>query len=457
MLAHCRDKPGALMSSSAASPHTLVLGLGATGVATIDYLAGRSAHLTVADTRADPPGLAAVRARHAQLELRLGEFAPELLEGVDQVVVSPGLPADLPLLAAARDAGIPVLGDIELFARAVTQPVVAVTGSNGKSTVTTLVAQLLQAAGIDARAGGNLGPPALALLDEAAAAYVLELSSFQLEMTQDLHCRAATVLNVSADHMDRHGDVARYAAIKEGIFRRADVAVINRDDALVRPMAAGHPHRVTFGLDEPGGGHFGVRTLGGVTWLARGERLLVPATKLRIKGPHNIANGLAALALVQSMGVEPAGVLEALQNFPGLAHRCEWVGEWRGVTWVNDSKGTNVGATVAALQGLQGPLVLIAGGVGKDADFGPLAAAARGRVKAAVLLGRDAALLAGVLAPICPVTQVGSMADAVAAARQLAGAGDTVLLSPACASLDMYADFAARGDDFRAAVLEVAS
>jgi UDP-N-acetylmuramoylalanine--D-glutamate ligase len=434
--------------NAAASPRTLVLGLGVTGLASVEFLQERPGHVVVADTRREPPGLEVLRRQHADVELHLGDFDLALLEDVDQILVSPGLAADIPLLTVARSRGIDVLGDIELFARATTQPVIGITGSNGKSTVTTLVARMLGACGYDIRVGGNLGPPALSLLDDAASGYVLELSSFQLEHTFSLRTQAATVLNISPDHMDRHHGLARYAAIKGSIFDGATVAIVNRDDPMVMQMAPGHPRRVSFGLDEPSGADFGLRLVAGVNWLVRGDDLLVPAAKLRIRGRHNIANGLAALALAESFGADLTRAIEALQTFSGLAHRCQWVGEWHGVTWINDSKGTNVGATVAALHGFKGPLILIAGGAGKGADFAPLAEAARGRVKTALLIGQDASVLADALGGVCEVSLVSDMAEAVAAARKQAEPGETVLLSPACASLDMYADYGARGEDF---------
>jgi UDP-N-acetylmuramoylalanine--D-glutamate ligase len=229
--------------------------------------------------------------------------------------------------------------------------------------------------------------------------------------------------------------------------------VLNRDDPLVMQMAPAHCQRVSFGLDEPSGDDFGLRVVAGVTWLVRGEDLLVPAAQLRIKGRHNLVNGLAALALTAAYGADLRRAIAALTSFPGLPHRCEWIADSGGVSFINDSKGTNVGATIAALYGLDGPLILIAGGVGKGADFAPLAQAARGRVKMALLMGQDAASLARALQTVCDVRVVGDMGEAVASARQLAAPGDTVLLSPACASLDMYSDFNARGDDFREQVL----
>jgi len=441
------------MSSSQQGLRTLVLGLGETGLAAVEFVSRRAGQVRVADTRAVPPGLGALRDRYPDVDVRLGDFAPTLLEGIDQVIVSPGLATDIPLLEAARQRQIAVLGDIELFARSTTLPVVAVTGSNGKSTVTTLVAQMLEGAGYRVRAGGNLGPPALSLLDAGEVdGYVLELSSFQLENTCSLTSQAATVLNVSADHLDRHHDLAAYAAIKARVLENARVAVINRDDPIVARMAAAHARRVTFGLNEPHESDFGVRTLADRCWLVRGDQPLLAAAELRQKGAHNVANGLAALALAEAFGAPLPRAVAALKAFIGLPHRCEWVGEWQGVTWINDSKGTNVGATVAALSGLEGPLILIAGGEAKGADFAPLAAVAGGKVKVALLLGKDAAQVAAALEPVCAVRLVDSMEEAVTHARRRARRGDTVLLSPACASLDMYENFEARGQDFKALV-----
>jgi len=425
--------------------HSLVLGLGKTGLSIARHLHAAGKPFAVADTRAEPPGLLQLRELAPHVAVATGALEPALLAGVDEVIVSPGLATDGPLFAAARARGIPVVGDIELFARLARAPVVGITGTNGKSTVTTLVGRMAQRAGLAARVGGNLGEPALALLDERAQLYVLELSSYQLDSTESLTLAAATVLNVTPDHLDRYGSVARYAESKARIFRRCGVAVLNADDPLVAPMGEGCPQRIGFSIaagEAAGNGlagngaryHLG-RHQGG-EWLMRAGEPLLATAHMRLAGRHNAANALASLALGEALGLPLAPLLAELREFAGLAHRTAWVGEHAGVRYIDDSKGTNVGATLAAVAGLPGPLLLIAGGDGKGQDFAPLAPA---------------------LAGACPVEYCQTLEAAVQRAAQLARAGDTVLLSPACASLDMFRDYAHRGDVFAAAVRELAA
>ncbi|MEJ2515163.1 MAG: UDP-N-acetylmuramoyl-L-alanine--D-glutamate ligase [Gammaproteobacteria bacterium] len=436
----------------------LIVGLGVTGLSCARYFARLGQPMRIIDSRSEPPGLEGLRQLDAQVDLRLGELAESSLQGVAEVVVSPGVPLDTPIVSEARQRGLDVAGDIELFARAAPAPVAAITGSNGKSTVTQLTAELLAGCGLEVRAGGNLGPAALNLLEEAAPdCFVLELSSFQLELTESLHPKAATVLNLSADHMDRHGSLERYAAAKARIFRGAETAVVNREDPAVRSMAPSSMHRISFGLDAPGEGHYGLREKDGASWLARGHELLMPASELSLAGRHNIANALAALAMTEAMGADPEQGLDRLRHFPGLPHRTQRVGEIGGVVFIDDSKGTNVGAAVAAILGMTGPVVLIAGGDGKGADFAALAAAARDKVHTAVLLGRDADRMAAALEGVCAIRRAGDMDQAVQQAAEAARAGDTVLLSPACASTDMFSDYTQRGRIFVDAVGRLAS
>jgi UDP-N-acetylmuramoylalanine--D-glutamate ligase len=435
--------------SSAGGPPVLLIGLGATGVSCARYFMRLGQPVRVLDSRAEPPGLARLGSLREALDLRLGRFDASALDGVAEVVVSPGVSLEEPVLVEARRRGLALVGDIELFARVAPAPIAAVTGSNGKSTVTTLVAQLASAGGLKVRAGGNLGTPALDLLEgEVPDVYVLELSSFQLETTESLRPIAACVLNITPDHIDRHGSLERYAAAKARILSGARLAVLNRDDPRVMAMWDGRTPCIRFGLDAPAAGDYGlVEGIAG-PMLARGDRSLLAAARLKLRGGHNVANALAALAMSEGLGLDPERLLGALADFTGLPHRAEWVAERGGVTFINDSKGTNVGAAVAALTGMDSPVVLIAGGDGKGADFGPLAEAARGRVRAAVLLGRDAGRLEHVLAGVCPTVIVGGIEAAVAEAARLAVPGDTVLLSPACASTDMYSDYTERGRRF---------
>jgi len=434
----------------------LVLGLGRTGLSAARYLDRKGHSVRVADTRATPPGVEALREKVPAAELRTGAFDSSLLDGVAQVVISPGLSLQEPVVREALDRGLPVVGDIELFAREARAPVAAVTGTNGKSTVTTLVAELASAGGRRAVAGGNLGEPALDLLERPTPdLYVLELSSFQLETTHSLHTVTATVLNVTPDHMDRYASLEAYGAAKARIFDGCDVAVINADDAVVRGMPRPGQSVVSFSL-ESRDADYTLERLPAPMIVRRGEPLL-PLAAMRLQGLHNAANAMAALAMVEALELPLAPALDALCAFGGLPHRSQWVADVRGVRYVNDSKGTNVGATLAAVQGLAGPLVVIAGGDGKNQDFSGLRAAFRGKVRHVVLIGRDAPALAATLANVCATERAADMPAAVRAAYAAAQPGDTVLLSPACASLDMFRDYTHRGDEFTAAVRSLAA
>jgi UDP-N-acetylmuramoylalanine--D-glutamate ligase len=436
---------------------TLIVGLGKTGLSCARYLAARGVALAVTDSREHPPGLEKLQALYPDLAIFVGGFQPEVFRAANHLVVSPGVPLSEPLIQTARDEGAEVMGDIELFARAAKAPVVAITGSNGKSTVTTLLGEMARIAGINVAIGGNLGEPALDLLDDQVELYVLELSSFQLESTWSLQPAAAVVLNVSADHLDRYPDLDAYAATKASIYRQADAAVINRDDALVATMATGVKRSVGFTLGEAQGDDFGLLTKAGGSWLARGQEALIAADELRIKGRHNLANALAALALGSLLELPMNAMLTALRGFGGLPHRTQFLTEKRGLQWYNDSKGTNPGATMAALKGLQpasgsSRTVLIAGGECKGADFTELASVAALTTRAVVLIGRDAPLLEAVLRQSCRLEHATTLEEAVSKAAQLGEPGDRVLLSPACASFDMFRNFEERGEAFVRAV-----
>ncbi|BCX88022.1 UDP-N-acetylmuramoylalanine--D-glutamate ligase [Methylomarinovum tepidoasis] len=431
-------------------PRVAVVGLGRTGVSVVRHLHARGIDCLAADTRDRPPGLESVR-RLSGVSVFTGGLSASILSWATHLVVSPGVPLDRPEIRATLERGVALVSDVDLFAVAAAAPVVAVTGSNGKSTVTTLVAEMAAASGLQVRAGGNLGVPALELLDDACQLYVLELSSFQLERSRYLRPLAGAVLNLSPDHLDHHRDFAAYTAAKGRLLRWSRWRVVNADDSQVMQLAGRQPQRlVRFGLDA--GADWHLQSHGGQTWLAcRGEPLLA-ATEIPLRGRHNLANALAALALAEAAGLPREAALTALRGFAGLPHRMQTVAEIDGVTWINDSKGTNVGATEAAIAGLAGPIVLIAGGDGKGADFTPLRAAAAGKVKVAILYGRDRQRLADALAPAVPVELVEDLDQAVAAARRQACASDTVLLSPACASFDQFRDYQARGDHFTALV-----
>ena len=432
--------------------YTLVVGLGMTGLSVVRYLRKLGEPMIVVDSRDIPPAMNEFRQSFGDIPLYTGKFDNRLFTAAQRIVVSPGVPLSHPALQQARESGVEITGDIDLFAHEVDAPVVAVTGSNGKSTVTSMLVAMARKAGLNAAAGGNIGLPVLDLLNEPRELYVLELSSFQLETLQRLPMEAAVVLNVSPDHMDRYADVNAYAMSKQAIYAHASRAVINRDDAFVSRML-NHQDNVTgFTLHAPSAGEFGLCERNGEEYLCLGDERLMPAAELKVRGQHNHANALAALALGASIGLPMAAMLDALREFPGLRHRTQWVAEIDGVAWYNDSKGTNVGATLAAIEGLPGRHVLIAGGQGKGADFMPLRAAAAERLRAAVLIGEDADRLAQALAPIVPVKMAQDMHEAVAMAAELAVNGDNVLLSPACASFDMFRNFEHRGDVFIAAV-----
>ncbi len=435
----------------------LVVGLGKSGASTVRYLAREGASLALTDSRATPPGLDELRALAPGASVQVGAFAaPEPLSQFAFAVISPGVPLDDPFVERLRAAKLDLIGDIELFARAVGDtPVIGITGSNGKSTVTELVGAMAREAGIKAGVGGNLGTPALDLLDDARQLYVLELSSFQLETTETLKLVAATVLNISPDHLDRHGSLERYTAAKARIYAHAQTAVVNRDDRSTHTGAHTARRVVSFGLDAPGRGHYGLIQHDGEPWAARGDTPLFPLASLKIEGLHNAANALAAFALAEAAGLNEAGVFAALFSFPGLAHRCEWVADLDGVSWINDSKGTNVGATLAALQGLQGPLVWLAGGQGKGQDFTALRAPLAEKARIAILFGQDAGAIQKDLGGRVEVKRVDDLAAAVTAARAVARHGDRVLLSPACASLDQFKNYEERGARFRALVREL--
>ena len=448
------------MSTASRKPSACVIaGLGRTGFSCARYLRERGWRLAVTDTRERPPQLDQLRALDPDIPVRLGRLDTALLDEAVCVVASPGLPLDHPFFVEARRRGMEVLGDIELFARAVDAPVAGITGTNGKSTVTSLLGRMIARAGTDVRVGGNLGEPALDLLAAAERAarppglYVLELSSFQLETTQSLDLKAAAVLNVSPDHLDRYSSLEAYALTKARIFERCDTAVVNLDDPLVGRMPGAGQRVLGFSLQRAPGADYTLEDRAG-WWLTRRGESLLPLSALRIRGLHNAANALAALALGEALDVPLPAMCAELKEFPGLAHRTQWVAEIAGVTYVDDSKGTNVGATLAAVHGMDGPLVVIAGGEGKNQDFAPLAPAFRGKVRHVVLLGRDAELLGEALREVCPLERCATMADAVAAAARAARPGDTVLLSPACASLDMFRDYAHRGEVFAQAVRE---
>jgi UDP-N-acetylmuramoylalanine--D-glutamate ligase len=438
---------------------TLVVGLGKSGLSAARALKTLGAEFAVTDSRTDPPGLAALQAECPDAPLFLGGFDPAAFAHASRLLVSPGVSIKTPAIVEAAARGIPVWGDIEWLARLTQAPIAAITGSNGKSTVTTLLGLMAERAGMRAAVGGNLGEPALDLwlqqerkAGNAPDCYVLELSSFQLETTHSLNARVATVLNISPDHLDRYDGLDDYIAAKQRIFRGDGAMVVNADDPAVMAMVELGRDVRRFTLAEPAEGEFGLRRDGGETWLAYGPECWIAAVELKISGDHNLANALAALAMGQALGWERAGMLAALREFTGLAHRTALVLERDGVRWFDDSKGTNVGATVAAVRGLPGQVVLIAGGDGKNQDFTPLRAALADKARAVVLIGRDAPLIASALGDSVPLHPAMNLDHAVTIAAKLVLPGDSVLLSPACASFDMFSGYEERGAVFAAAV-----
>lgn len=428
----------------------LIVGLGLSGFSCVRFLVKHGISVAVMDTRAQPPLLNQLQREYPNVPCTLGKMDTNLLEQAQVIVLSPSIALATPEIAAQVDQGKEIIGDIELFARVVNKPVIAITGTNAKSTVTTLVGLMAQQAGLKAQVGGNLGIPALDLLksDAEVDVYVLELSSFQLETTFSLRPKVAAILNISPDHMDRYASFEDYIQAKQRIYQHAEHIVYNDDDSLTYPANTNVPHH-TFTLKTPQWQQFGLLTQDQATFLAYEHLPLLAIKHLPILGQHYQANALAALSIAEAFGLDRAASLEVLKSFTGLAHRCQLVRELERVRWYNDSKGTNVGATLAAILGLgsviEGKLVLILGGVGKNADFSQLKSAVADYARSVILLGEAADVIQAALANTVEIQRVASMAEAVAKAKLKAKPSDCVLLSPACASLDMFKNFEHRG------------
>jgi UDP-N-acetylmuramoylalanine--D-glutamate ligase len=444
-----------------AGKKALVVGLGDTGASCVRWLLEHDAEVRGTDSRAQPPHAGHLTEAFPEVMLTVGGFADADFDWADLIVVSPGIAVATPAIAAAKAAGKDIVGDVELFARAIAgsaSKVIAITGSNGKSTVTSLAGHLCLAAGLDTVVAGNIGLPVLDALAEREMSdclpdvWVLELSSFQLETTTSLKADAATVLNISEDHMDRYASLADYATAKAGIFKGCRVQILNRDDAMTLAMISTGCDVQTFGLDESrNASQWGLIEQAGQRWLSCGPDRLFPVDALPIAGLHNAANALAALALCRAIGLPYEPMLKALENFKGLAHRVEFVARIGERTFYDDSKGTNVGATAAALNGFSEPVVLIAGGDGKGQDFTPLRDAVR-NARAVIQIGRDGPVVEHAIAGACPVQRAETMAEAVNKAYALSQPGDVILLSPACASWDMFRNYAHRAEVFIASV-----
>ncbi len=432
----------------------LVMGMGLTGYSVVRYLVKTGSRVTVADSRELPPYLGQVRNNYPDVEIIAGHVPYSRFAEFDRIIASPGVQ----IAQKNADSSVPLIGDIELFVQHTDAPIIAITGSNGKSTVTMLVAEMLRAAGLDVKTGGNIGTPVLDLVEQNQADfYVLELSSFQLETTCSLQACSATVLNISEDHMDRYRRLADYAGAKKRILHNAKNVVLNRDDAVTCSWSRDYANPVSFGLDAPlTPGDFGLIGSGNDRYLARGKTVLARADRVTLHGDQNLSNILAAMALVAGAGaaLTPA-VMNAALSYRGLPHRCEIVAQANGVTWINDSKGTNVGATVAAITGLKQNIFLIAGGQSKGADFSPLAQVIRESVDHTILIGADADMILRSLDNPAQCVRAENLEDAVKNAGKMARPGSVVLFSPACASFDMFDNYEHRGNVFRQLVREL--
>ena len=440
------------MSLIASDHPRIVVGLGKSGMSLVRFLVNQGKSFAVVDTRENPPELVTIRRDHPNVEVRCGELDVEFLCRAGELYVSPGLALSNPSLQAASARGVKLSGDIDLFARNVKAPIVAISGSNAKSTVTTLVGEMAAEAGKRVAVGGNLGTPALDLISEDVELYVMELSSFQLETTNELGAEVSTILNISEDHMDRYSSVPEYCLAKHRIFRGAKQVVVNCQDALSHPLIVEGQTCWNFGLGKPDFNSFGIREDNGEKYLAFGSQSLIPVRDLKIRGTHNQSNALAALALGHAVGLPFDAMLSSLGKFAGLEHRCQWVRDLDGVSYYNDSKATNVGATLAAIEGLgvdiDGKLILIAGGYGKGADFNNLRSPVSDYCRAVVLMGQDCDVIAAALGPDVPHVRASSLDEAIALCKTLATPGDAVLLSPACASIDMFRSYEERGQLF---------
>lgn len=434
-----------------------IIGTGITGLSVARFLAAQGWAFVLMDTRSNPPNLEQVQQEFPGVTVVCGELDANTLLACDEIIVSPGVAVATPAIEQAKAAGISVVGDIELFVRAAKAPIVAITGSNAKSTVTTLVGEMAKAAGINVAVGGNLGTPALELLSDSVELYVMELSSFQLETVTKLNAKVATILNISADHLDRYENMRAYILAKLRVYFGAEHIVVNRKDILTHPPLAAGVKPVYFGGNADFGS-FGLIQDNDGEFLAKNLTPLISTKELKIRGRHNVDNALAALALGDAAGIPMDAMLATLKTFAGLRHRCEFVAEKNGVEFYNDSKGTNIGATLAAIQGLaRDPqqLIIILGGEGKGQDFTELTPALRAINSKVILIGRDAPVIAESIGNAATIIYAGSMQDAVNKAFAAANPGDAVLLSPACASFDMFKNYEDRGDKFCLAVQEL--
>jgi UDP-N-acetylmuramoylalanine--D-glutamate ligase len=454
------------------SINSVVVGLGKTGLSVVRYLQSQDEKFAVVDSRKTPPNADDLKNDYASVPFHFGDFDSAWFASAKQLVVNPGIAVATPEIAKAKQSGAEIIGDIELFAREIgqTKPIVAITGSNGKTTVTLLLDLMAKKSGVKVGTGGNVGTPALdLLLEKETELFILELSSYQLETSPSLQTLSAVVLNVSEDHLDRYdNDLEKYAQSKAVIYKNCKTVIANRDDAYSMRFAhdaTGNESSVTFGLDQPKAGQYGITIKAGKEWLAKGDEILLAVDEIKLPGRHNVSNALAALALGEAAGLKMSAMLSVLKEFAGSAHRTQWLTTLNGVHWYNDSKGTNVGATVAALSGLPGKTVLIAGGQGKGADFLPLQQVIKEKALAVILMGEDAQKIADIIinnTKEVTTIFVNSMSEAVKVAHELSKKADksdqvNVLLSPACASFDMFDNYRVRGEVFMDEVALLAS
>lgn len=449
------------MTLIASDKHSYVIGLGETGLSCARFLAKIGRPFTMLDTRESPPNVERFRNEFPDIKLVLGELDASALSLADEIILSPGLDPKQPALLAAADAGVKIRGDIDLFAEYANAPIAAITGSNGKSTVTVLLGEMAKAAGRNVRVGGNLGTPALDLIDESADLYVMELSSFQLELVEKLDADVACLLNISEDHMDRYATKLEYLQAKQRIFRGAKTVVVNDDETLSQPLRAQDMKIVHYGMNGLDLNKFSYSDERLGATLMKGFEAIVDVADLNITGTHNFSNALAALAMGSSLGLPLDAMIRALKAFKGLPHRCEWVRQLEGVTYINDSKGTNGGACAAAIAGFgsqlqgDGKVVLIAGGEAKGALLPEIKAPLERYGRVVIAFGADSDIVSAAVGDSVPLINAETLEQAVAHAKAQAQAGDLVLFSPACASFDMFRNFEHRGDAFKAEVAKL--
>lgn len=431
-------------------PFTVIVGLGKTGLSCAQFLAQKNQSFAVTDSRTEPPQLKEFTQIYPNPKLLLGQFSEDLLEKAEEIILSPGIPLQEPLIAKQAEKGKSIVGDIELFVREVKKPIIAITGSNGKTTVTTLVGLMMKAAGLNATVCGNIGEPVLQQITSKADYYVIELSSFQLETTFSLHSRAAIVLNISEDHMDRYATLQDYLGAKQRIYAHCQTPVVNADEPEIWKQLSFTEKPLSFGLKAPA--DFSLIKCKQQIYIAYRGKQLISIRELKLNAHHHLQNAMAALAIGTAVNVPMAAMLRVLRDFPGIRHRCQWIRTRHRVDYFNDSKGTNVGATKASIvslgQSAKGQLILIAGGQGKGADFSPLRESVKRYVKEVILIGEDAPILEKALKGYMIIKHADSMNEAVNQAVTVARAGDIVLLSPACASYDMFRNYEHRGDVF---------